>query len=363
MTIQGGPTKTDAGANEWAIDDDVMRLREWGTDIIRMLPAPPTNEWTMGASDSCTVQLDDPDRRVSRLHARLVRDQARWLLRDLGSKNGMRLDGARRREIVLEPCVEIGIGSLTLIAESSRSVALRSFLARIIGWRSDRIEAVDHALRSIRMAATHRLALVLCGDGDLVPLALSIHRHALGPDRPFVVCDPRRRDAKATVRSAENHKTGLAAFEAAAGGSLCIRSQRLPLDWVAAGVALRTPASQVQLMMCTDDPEYDRSVLALPITVPPLADRADEIDRIITEYAEDAIAQLGTLRTSFVAADREWVRTHSSASLPDIEKATLRLVALRESRNLTAAAGRLGMAPVSLSHWVGRRKLPMQVER
>jgi hypothetical protein len=47
--------------------------------------------------------------------------------------------------------------------------------------------------------------------------------------------------------------------------------------------------------------------------------------------------------------------------LPDIEKATLRLVAIRESRNLSSAAARLGMAPVSLSRWIGRRKLPMHV--
>jgi len=50
---------------------------------------------------------------------------------------------------------------------------------------------------------------------------------------------------------------------------------------------------------------------------------------------------------------------HSGSTLPDIEKATLRLVAIRESRNLSSAAARLGMAPVSLSRWIGRRKLPM----
>jgi DNA-binding transcriptional LysR family regulator len=39
----------------------------------------------------------------------------------------------------------------------------------------------------------------------------------------------------------------------------------------------------------------------------------------------------------------------------------LRLVAIRESRNLSNAAARLGMAPVSLSRWIGRRSLPMQI--
>jgi pSer/pThr/pTyr-binding forkhead associated (FHA) protein len=337
----------------------VMRLRQWGTEVLRLLPAPPTNEWTIGAAETCTVRLDDPSGHVSRLHARLIREQAKWLLRDLGSKNGVRLDGARRTEIVLEPGAEIGIGGLTLIAESGRSVALRGFLSRMLGWRSDRIEVVDHALRSIRLAATRRVALVLCGDGDLVPMARSIHRHALGPDRPFVVCDPRRREGKATVRSAENHETGLGALAAAVGGSLCIRSQRRPRDWSAVIAALRHPGSRVQLVVCAQAPEDCEPFLAAPITVPPLASRADELGRIIAEYSEDAIAELGTLRTSFLPADRDWVRIHSAASLPDIEKATLRLVAIRESRNLSGAASRLGMAPVSLSRWVGRRRLPV----
>jgi hypothetical protein len=347
-------------ASEWEIDDQVMRLREWGTDTIRVLPAPPVADWTVGAAEGCALRLFDPSGRISRVHARLVHDQTRWLLRDLGSKNGVRLDGARRAEIVLEPGIEIGIGGLTLIAESTRSVALRSFLARLLGWRSHRTEVVDHALRSIRMAATRRAPLVLCGDGDVIPIARSIHRHALG-DRPFVVCDPRRRRTRATVRSAENHETGLAAFAAAQGGSLCVRSRRLPRDFTSVIAALRDPDARVQLVVCASSLDDGKPYFAVPIAIPPLAGRKAELDRIIGEYAEDALAQLHAPRASFAVADHAWVREHAATSLPEIEKATLRLVALRDSRNLTGAAARLGMAPVSLARWIGRRDLPMQV--
>jgi transposase-like protein len=47
----------------------------------------------------------------------------------------------------------------------------------------------------------------------------------------------------------------------------------------------------------------------------------------------------------------------ATTSLSEIEKATLRLVALRSSATVSQAAARLGMAPVSLSRWVARRKL------
>jgi hypothetical protein len=367
MTIptggDGSSTKTDVTRSEWGINDDVMRLRLWGTDSILVLPAPPIDEWTVGAAEVCALQLYDPTGRISRLHAGLYRTKGKWLLRDLGSKNGLRVDGARRTEIVLEPGMEIGIGGLTLIAESLRSIELRSFLARLLGWRSDRIEVVDHALRAVRLAATRRVALMLCGEGDLVPMARSIHRHALGADRPFIVCDPRRREGKATVRSSANFETGMPAFAAATGGSLCVRTQRLPPDLHDVVAALRDPASRVQLVVCAQSPDDCEPLLAVPIIVPPLVSRADELDRIIAEYAEDAMIDLGTQRSVFPASDREWVRRYSASSHPQIEKGTLRLVALRESRNLSNAAARLGMAPVSLSRWIGRRSPPVQLER
>jgi hypothetical protein len=95
-----------------------------------------------------------------------------------------------------------------------------------------------------------------------------------------------------------------------------------------------------------------------PIIVPPLAQRSAELNRIIAEFAGDALFELGAPTSSFTAADHAWVREHAAASLTEIEAATLRLIALRTSRNLSDAAARLGMSPVSLSRWIGRRKLP-----
>ena len=361
MTVS---TKTDIAAGEWSIDDRVMQLREWGTDNIHLLPQPPEvglANLSIGSAEVCSLQIHDPSGRVSRLHASLDHHSGGLLLRDL-SKNGIRLNGARCSQIELVAGDEFGIGGLTLIAESRCSVALRGFLARLLGWRSERIAVVDHALRSIRMAATRRTALVLCGHDDLVPIARAIHRRAFGADRPFIVCDPRRRRSQATVRSPENYDTGMSAFAAATGGSLCMRSLRLPKDFRTVIAALRAQSAQVRLVICAQTAEQCEEQLALPITIPPLDTRADEIDRIIAEYAEDAIAELGTPRTGFLPADRDWVRMHSASSLPDIEKGTLRLVAIRASRNLSAAAARLDMAPVSLSRWIGRRKLPMRVK-
>ena len=53
-------------------------------------------EWDIGAGEGVWLRLEDETNRVSRRHARLAFDGARWALTDLESKNGIRCDGARR---------------------------------------------------------------------------------------------------------------------------------------------------------------------------------------------------------------------------------------------------------------------------
>lgn len=348
-------TEVDRAAG-WQIDDAVIRLRKWATDDVYLLPHG--SKVTIGASDACGIELDDASghHRISRLHARLVHHEGSWRILDLGSQNGIRVDGVAVPEAVVTPGVEIGIGGITLVAESSRLAHLRAYLARILG--RDDLAAVDLALRAIRMAAARRSEIILRGRGDMVPIARAIHRLALGAGRPFIVCDPRRRRGGATARSAENYEAGMPALAAATGGSLCVRRLRMPRDVGELMAALRSQDSRVVLMVCSTHEHHDETRLDAPIVVPDLATRTHDIDQIITEYAEDAIAEYATNPEAFDSGDRDWVREHSSDTLPDIEKGTTRLVAINSSKNVTTAAARLCMAPVSLIRWIGRRKLP-----
>jgi len=236
-------------------------------------------------------------------------------------------------------------------------LGLRGYLERILGWR--RPDAVEAALRSIHLGAARRAAVVLRGEGDLVPAAAALHRHVLGADAPFIVSDPRRGNTTASVRSPANLMDCFAAFEAARGGTLCVRARRPPPDFPQVVAALRDPSAYVQLIVCCRAGDDGDPLLAVPgpLDVPPLRERAGELAEIIDEYARDAAAALNA-GPPLGGADRAWILEHAASSLDEIDKAAMRLTALRASRSLSAAAARLGMAPVSLSRWIGRRKLP-----
>jgi hypothetical protein len=352
-------TNTDLEASEWGIVDEVIQLRQSGSCTVYRLPSPgPGDGWTIGSAATSWMRLTDPRQLVSRTHARMLHDGTNWLIIDLESKNGVRVDGVRRAAAVLEPGVELSIGSITLIAESERLIALRGYLERILGWGDDRMAHVDHALRSLRAASTGRIPLLLCGNDDLVQIARGLHCRTLGPQRPFVVCDPRRHTTSENVRSAENCSDAAEAVRAAAGGTLCVWAPRLPRGFGDVLLALRDLRVQVHLTVCAHEPDEVRACVLAPILVPALATRPKELARVVDQYAAEALDSLPFHRHGFSTSDREWVLEHAAHSLAEIEKVTRRLIAVRETQNLNQAAGWLGMARVSLKKWLRNRRPP-----
>jgi hypothetical protein len=291
--------------------------------------------------------IDDPRRHISPTDARSEAQEQLDSVADAGGSN-------------LESAADVTRSTVAPHGEESPTLAdveVRAFLARILGWSDDRGVVVDRAHRSVQLAAGRHAALVLCGKGDLVPLAAALHKRTLGPNAPFIVCDPRRGNAVETVRSPANRTSGIDAIAAASGGTICMRASRLPRDFAAVIERVREPDAHVQTVVCWGQRDERNPLLVVPapIVVPALRGRVSELLKIIDAYALDAIAALATRTDCFTDADRAWVAAHASDCLAQIEKATLRVVAIRISRNLSAAAARLDMAPVSLSRWFARR--------
>lgn len=272
----------------WSITDPVIQLRVRGETGALELPASASTEPIIGAAPECELRIGGADDGVSRRHARLARLGSVWTIHDLDSTNGIFHDGERRLTFQLAPGVEIGIGGITLIAESERLIALRELLARAIGWGTKRRLEVDRALRAVRDMANARSALVLCGEGDLTSLVRRIHMLALGRDRPFVEC----------------HGEIEPMLGAAAGRLISVRGgDKLPPDIA----DLNDAASDLRVVVGCESLKEARAALALLpraelVEFPSVASRAHEIDRLVNEYATDAVATLGASAPMFSRA-------------------------------------------------------------
>jgi DNA-binding NtrC family response regulator len=100
------------------------------------------------------------------------------------------------------------------------------------------------------------------------------------------------------------------------------------------------------------------------LDIPSLRSRSSELLRIVSEYANDAITSLRAPAGCFEVRDAEWVMRHFAVTIPEIEKETLRVVAINASKgHLAKAASMLGMHPVSLTSWLGRRAYDHARER
>ena len=92
------------------------RLRRSALGPVMTVPEPPCEPerraLLIGRSPGCDLVLEDPT--VSRHHAELIRERDRWVLRDMGSTNGTRVNGWRVRRAVVAPGDVIALGAQRL---------------------------------------------------------------------------------------------------------------------------------------------------------------------------------------------------------------------------------------------------------
>jgi len=337
----------------------VIHLREWATTTVHPLPEDATGPVTLGTAETCAIRVRDPSRQPGQVYAWLTRSFGRWALMDARSERGISINGARCLYAELRPGVEISLGgAVTLIAESPRLILLREALERLLGWSPARRARVDEALRQLRDHDLQWRALTLCGgpaERDLIPIAQELHRLTLTAARPFVVYDPRRRvtrfeDVAPTFSDLE------AAVREAKDGTLCLEHRKVSSrDVLAIYLARSSRGCQTHIVHCGAAPAAPR--LPTPrIVIPPLSARKTEIDRLIREYVREATTLLsGAEHVRLSPADRAWLRTSASATLPELRTATLRLVAVRAAEDVQAASTLLGISHVALRRWLNDR--------
>ncbi len=352
-------TTTDRPA-AWAIDDEVIRLREWATDTVHPLIWNARNPPAIGTAETCSIRVRGPSHRVAREHAHFEHIRGRWFIVARDGEHDLLIDGTRRQRTELRPGMEISFGgAVTLIAESLRLIALREALSRLLGWSAARREMVDLALRRVREHDLRRQPLILRGahhERDLVPVAHELHRLTLTEARPFILYDPRRNateTAEDPVRTIGDRKTALAE---AKDGTLCILYSRLKYRELTTILTSVLPQDCVtHIVLCTG-PDETKELSRPPIVIPPLATRKPELDRLIGEYVVEAAKRLYCTKPIRLSSeDRAWLRTQASESLSDLQTTTLRLVAVREAGSVNVGSALLGISHTALFKWLNAR--------
>jgi hypothetical protein len=314
----------------------------------------------MGTASTCAIRVRDS--LVSRVHARLVWDGARWCISDC-SKNGLYLDDIYNDKAFLYPGVRIRIGRLTLVAESDRTIALREALARMMGWGPELMDAHDAALQRLRDAVVGKAVFMICGDGDLLGFAQELHELAMGGECPIVYCKPgggRSQPPSGFEPEPEENPSiqrvasGREAISLAQGGTICIDNRRLPMDLDS--ILERTSPAPILVIVLARYTRKTEVFTRTPMVIPPLSARQHELDRLMVECEGIASLRLGCGLLTLTSAQRNWVRDHCE-TLAEFQLSVLRLIALRHAGSVPGAAELLRLSASGLRQWYAARGL------
>jgi DNA-binding NtrC family response regulator len=184
----------------------------------------------VGTHEECSLRLSDP--RVSRRHCelRVAADGVRVV--DLGSKNGVKHNGAKIEAAVLSPGASIVLGDTELrfdaVDEELPAMTADSFGA--LTTKSDAMRAVLGIIKAVAPLETTVLLEGETGTGKEV-LAHEIHRASARKNGPFLVVDCGSVAPSLVQSELFGHKKGAftgavndheGIFEAAEGGTVLI---------------------------------------------------------------------------------------------------------------------------------------------
>ena len=200
-----------------------LRIQRHGSrDVVR--------PWTEGALDigrdpGCTLVLADGT--VSERHARLVRNGDDVSIEDLGSRNGVFVEGHEVRSAPVKLGETIRVGETELVLEDADAKVAVPVLPGMVG----ESEAIREVARIVAKVAGTGASVVITGETGTGKgqLALAIHAQSARADRPFVKVDCARMEPNLAGSEFFGHEKGaftgaermrVGHFESANGGTI-----------------------------------------------------------------------------------------------------------------------------------------------
>jgi transcriptional regulator with PAS, ATPase and Fis domain len=330
----------------------------------RRIPLRP-GTLVIGSGRDVDVVLDDPS--VSRRHAtlELVPDGVR--VRDLGSKNGTRLDGVEVKEALAGPSAVLEVGDTTLafFAEGER-LDVGEGLERL-GDVVAHGPAMRRVLAVLSRAARADVTVLLLGESGVGKdvLARAVHAHSPRKGGAFVVVDCGAMAPTLISSALFGHRRGAftgahedrpGAFEAAQGGTVFLdeigelplelqpallrvlesrqvtrvgENQPRPLDVRIVAATNRDLAADVKAQRFRADLYFRLAVVS--VKIPPLRERADEVPLL----ARALLEQHGRKYDELSPSDRRRLARHRwPGNVRELKNVITRSCALSQGEGL-----------------------------
>ncbi len=283
--------------------------------------APTSAKTVVGSGEAAELRLADPT--VSRFHAELEAHDGAVRIRDLGSRNGLFVDGVRIFDAALHNGAVISLGQtrvvFTLDAEPVRvPISARDRFGVMVG----RSLAMRRAFSVLERAAASEATVLLGGETGTgkEAAAESIHRESQRRDGPFVVVDCGAVPANLLESELFGHEKGAftgadrarsGAFEEASGGTLFLdeigelesdlqpkllrvlekreikrvgSSKYAPVDVRIVAATNRNLRVEVNDKRFRSDLYYRLAVIE--VTLPPLRERAEDLPPLVESILE-----------------------------------------------------------------------------
>jgi hypothetical protein len=363
---------TGVSRKPWLVTDAVDALREWGTSLEHALPTSEHARVTIGreppagaalvtpvfAATRTALRFDRPS--VSRQHAVMTRDGVAWVIKDLGSYNGVRIDGQPTTDGRVLPGHVISLGAVQLIAVSARIRAMHRLWTRYLTCLGDveSLARVDAALWSTRRLVDPQVGCVVLRGSVSDQLVHRVHDLTRGSSRPLVIAPSPDR----VLGAAEL----VALFERAQSGTLLLRERYLGAEAQAAlrqalGGPIRSSARVIVAAAAGSDLSRAFGALGRPpvIDVPCLDTRGAEAPLLVREVVRDATVAVGAPSGLVRECSVEWLRSRRWDDYEDLEAAAFRIAALRQYPNLATAASAVGLTRQGLDKWVKEYAPPL----
>lgn len=330
--------------------DAIVALQLFGEGSELRL-SPQQQNFALGSAPPPAVDVWLSGKKyVSEKHAFLSRRGNTLTITDNRSRNGTFFAGYRDTYGEVKAGQTFRVADVKLLALDERLRQLRKLLRWWLGYEAH--AQLDQAV--IDVADEESPGLLLLGPPDCDPrqLAEMIHRHSARRNARLVVAEPPLRSRAEEV----------ALLKSARGGTVFVDLDDVrPMQFFATHLFSATyrvrPIVAARTRKQVEDalgvgPIADQARALRSISIPPLADRRDDIpallDELLThEQCPHSIRQIGEGNLAALVTAHKW-----KANLRDLREVARRCRALLEEPTQAEAAARLGITPSTLSEWL-----------